>query len=60
MPKTVLYKMLELGYIKEEDYNDACSNVDLGLIFKNGSIQSQKKNSSSSSICLNDTPNISV
>ena len=53
--KTVLYKMLELGYIKEEDYNYACSNVDLGLKFKNGNIQSQKKNSNSSS---NNKPNI--
>ena len=53
--KTVLYKMLELGYIKEENYNDACSNVDLGLKFKNGNIQSQKKNSNSSS---NNKPNI--
>ena len=43
--KTVLYKMLELGYISEDEYNQAYSNVDSGLKFKNGNI----KNISSSS-----------
>lgn len=39
--KTVLSKMLELGYINEENYNEAVSNVDVGLKFKKGTIKSK-------------------
>ena len=38
--KTVLDKMLELGYIQEEEYNTAVSNVESGLKFKKGSVDS--------------------
>lgn len=37
--KTVLNKMLELGYITEDDCNNAISKVDKGLNFKNGKIE---------------------
>ena len=40
--KTVLSKMLELGYINEENYNEACSKVDKGLAFKKGKIETDK------------------
>lgn len=36
--KTVLMKMKELGYINEEEYNTANSEVDNGLAFKKGTI----------------------
>lgn len=39
--KTVLSKMLELKYIKEEDCNTAISNVEKGLNFKKGTIPSE-------------------
>ena len=38
--KTVLSKMLELGYINEDDYNTAVANVDNGLKFKKGTVES--------------------
>ena len=38
--KTVLGKMKELGYISEDEYNEANNNVDKGLNFKNGTIES--------------------
>lgn len=38
--KTVLSKMLELGYIKQDQYDKAVKNVDKGLKFKNGSQKS--------------------
>ena len=38
--KTVLQKMLELGYITEEEYNIASSEVDSGLDFDKGTIES--------------------
>ena len=38
--KTVLSKMLELGYINEEDYNTAVANVDSGLKFNKGTVES--------------------
>ena len=38
--KTVLSKMLELKYINEESYNIAISNVEKGLNFKRGEIES--------------------
>ncbi len=38
--KTVLEKMLELGYITEEEYNIASSEVDSGLDFDKGTIES--------------------
>lgn len=38
--KTVLQKMLELGYITEEEYNIASSEVDSGLDFGKGTIES--------------------
>ena len=34
--KTVLGKMLELGYINQEEYDKACEKVDKGLKFKQG------------------------
>ena len=40
--KTVLNKMLELGYINEEEYNQADQNVDRGLNFQKGTIQSEE------------------
>ncbi len=40
--KTVLSKMLELGYINENDYNEANKQVDKGLKFKQGKIESKK------------------
>lgn len=42
--KTVLAKMLELKYINENDYNSAISQVESGLKFKKGKIESQKEN----------------
>ena len=39
--KTVLKKMLELNYIDEESYNKAVSNVDIGLKFKKGKIDTE-------------------
>lgn len=42
--KTVLYKMHELGYIDETNYNSACVEVDKGLIFKQGKIEDTSKN----------------
>ena len=38
--KTVLDKMLELGYIQEDEYTTAVSNVESGLKFKKGSVDS--------------------
>ena len=38
--KTVLSKMLELGYIQESEYNTAVQNVDAGLKFKKGNVDS--------------------
>lgn len=38
--KTVLGKMKELGYITDNEYNEANDNVDKGLNFKNGTIES--------------------
>ena len=37
--KTVLSKMLELKYINEDDYNTAITNLDKGLNFKKGKIE---------------------
>lgn len=37
---TVLYKMLELGYISQEDYDNAKNEVNTGLKFKKGDISS--------------------
>ena len=37
--KTVLSKMLELKYINEDEYNNAVTNVDSGLKFKKGKIE---------------------
>ena len=34
--KTVLGKMKELGYISDDQYNQACEETDNGLAFKNG------------------------
>ncbi len=42
--KTVLNKMLELKYINENEYNEAISQVDKGLKFKNGKIESEESN----------------
>lgn len=42
--KTVLYKMYELSYINETDYNSACDKVEKGLIFKQGKIEDTSKN----------------
>lgn len=39
--KTVLAKMLELEYINQEEYDKAINNVDNGLKFKNGTVESQ-------------------
>ena len=39
--KTVLNKMKELGYINEEEYNTAISNVDNNLKFKKGNTKTQ-------------------
>ena len=39
--KIVLGKMKELGYIKEEEYNNAISEVEKGLKFKKGNIESE-------------------
>ena len=38
---TVLDKMKELGYINDSDYNNAVSNVENGLKFKNGNVEEQ-------------------
>ena len=38
---TVLQKMLELGYINEDEYNEAEKEVDSGLNFKNGKIETE-------------------
>lgn len=43
--KAVLGKMLELEYINEEDYNLAISQVENGLKFKKGKIESSSENS---------------
>ena len=40
--KTVLAKMLELEYINDDDYNSAIAEVDKGLKFKKGKIDSDK------------------
>ncbi len=42
--KTVLSKMLELGYISEKECNEAISQVDKGLNFKHGKIESKETN----------------
>lgn len=39
--KIVLGKMKELGYINEEEYNNAISEVEKGLNFKKGNIESE-------------------
>lgn len=38
---TVLQKMLELGYINEDEYNDAVEEVNDGLDFDNGTIKTE-------------------
>ena len=38
---TVLDKMKELGYIDESSYNEAVSNVNSGLNFKNGNVEAK-------------------
>ena len=38
---TVLDKMKELGYIDENSYNEAVSNVNSGLNFKNGNVEAK-------------------
>ena len=38
---TVLQKMLELGYINEDEYNDAAEEVNDGLDFDNGTIKTE-------------------
>lgn len=38
--KLVLNKMLELGYISNDEYNLACSNLEKGLNFKKGNLVS--------------------
>ncbi len=38
--KTVLKKMLELGYVSQEDYNNAIAKVDNGLTFEQGILTS--------------------
>ena len=43
--KTVLGKMLELKYITESQYNEAISQIDKGLKFKNGKINSKENDS---------------
>lgn len=43
--KTVLSKMLELEYITENQYNEAITEVDKGIKFKQGKIESKEKNS---------------
>ncbi len=40
--KTVLYKMNELNYISDDEYNDAISKVDKGLKFSKGDVSSKK------------------
>lgn len=40
--KTVLYKMLELGYIDDSSYNQAIINIDKGLKFEKGQIASEE------------------
>ncbi len=42
--KTVLSKMLELGYINESECNEATNQVDKGLKFKQGKIESKETN----------------
>lgn len=37
--KTVLSKMLELGYISEIQYNESCEKVNSGISFKKGNIE---------------------
>ncbi len=39
--KTVLYKMLELGYITQEDYDEAIAEVEQGLKFTKGEAKSE-------------------
>lgn len=39
--KTVLYKMLELEYIDEPNYNQALANVEAGLTFSKGTVSSE-------------------
>lgn len=46
--KTVLYKMLELKYIGQEDYENAISEVTTGFVFEKGSFDKDISNSSSS------------
>lgn len=41
---TVLYKMLELGYINNEEYEIAKKEVENGLAFKKGNIEDTSKN----------------
>lgn len=42
--KTVLYKMLELGYINNTEYEKAKEEVEKGLSFKKGNIEDTSKN----------------
>lgn len=42
--KTVLSKMIELEYIDQSQYNEAVSELEAGLKFKNGSINTGKGN----------------
>ena len=41
---TVLYKMLELGYINDSQYEEAKKEVEKGLIFKKGKIDNSSTN----------------
>ncbi|MCR5186878.1 MAG: penicillin-binding protein [Clostridia bacterium] len=38
----VIKKMLELGYIREDEYNSAKAEIDAGLKFKKGNIEKEK------------------
>ena len=40
----VIKKMLELGYIREDEYNSAKAEIDAGLKFKKGNIEKEKSN----------------
>ena len=43
--KTVLAKMYELEYISESEYNEAIAQVDSGIKFKNGKIETENNSS---------------
>ena len=42
--KTFLNKMLELGYIEQEDFENAISEVTTGLVFEKGSFDKDNSN----------------